>query len=87
MVSVEDASYELHDLYNSAHKTVRQYNWIINEIKDVSHPVSFEEIVSKVQAAFAIKPDNPEIPTREQVTEGIQALLSDNLITQATKKD
>jgi hypothetical protein len=83
MDNLDKSSYTLHSNFNSAHKTVRQYNWIVNEIKEESHPVAFDSIVSKVQSAFAIKPDNPEIPTREQILEGIQMLLADELIVQA----
>lgn len=80
MADIETGCYRLHSNFNSAHKTVRHYNWVVNEIKDASHPVSFDEIVTKAQAAFAIKPENPEIPTKEQVFEGLQALLDDGLI-------
>jgi hypothetical protein len=80
MVSIEVGFYKLHEQFNSAHKTVRQYNWVVNEIKDASQPVSFEDIVVKAQAAFAIKPDNPDIPTKDQVFEGIKCLLDDGLI-------
>lgn len=82
MDNLDKSSYALHCKFNSAHKTVRQYNWIVNEIKEESHPVAFDSIVSKVQSAFSIKPDNSEIPTREQILEGIRALLNDELVTQ-----
>ena len=85
MAEIEAGSYLLHKEFNSAHKTVRQYNWIVNEIKECVGPVPFDVIVAKVQSAFAIKPDNDlNIPTRDQVVEGLAALLNDGLIVRSS---
>lgn len=99
MSEIEKGYYSLHPEFNPAHRTVKIYNWIVNQIKEESHPVCFQTIFSKIQHDFTgnikninninnIKNTNninkDEPPSKEQTIEGLKSLLAERLIVSNT---
>jgi len=87
MSEIEKGFYSLHPEFNPAHRTVKIYNWIVNQIKEESHPVCFQTIFSKIQHDFTsniknINKDEP--PSKEQTIEGLKSLLAERLIVSNT---
>jgi hypothetical protein len=80
MIEIEKNCYSLHPQFNPAHRSVKVYNWIVNQIKEESHPVCFDVIFSKIQHDFENSINQEKPPSKEQTVEGIKNLLSENLI-------